>query len=166
VQHAAGEYLDKHGAFYGVLRRLGELDEPYRARILLALHAGKLTIPAIQAAVTQYFSAFPYPTEISVFSLQSNPAAAAAITYVDPNGVLVVGLPKLDFVISISVFIPASLTFFAGRSYIGRNSYVISTAPDISDVTSDLGLADLLRRTDAGGTHPVYEYVAVIQAHV
>jgi hypothetical protein len=168
VQQAAGPYLDRHGLFYSVARKAGEPDEPYRARILLAIHRGKLTLAAIQSVVTLYYlTASAYPTTVTDYDLQSQPALAAALVYPDPvTGAPTTGIKKLDFVIAVVFEIPASLAFFAGRSYAGRNSYLISADPYVTNTPADPNLVAEVRRTKAGGTHPIYSFRRDIQAHV
>jgi len=117
VQHAAGPYLDKHGLFYGLVRMANEYDAAYRARILLAISHGKLTISAITAAVKAYYATSRFPRAVYVFDLQSNPSRATGL-----------GLKKCDFVVAITTSIPASMVFFAGRSYADLNTYLV--APD------------------------------------
>lgn len=117
VQQAAGPYLDKHGLFYGLGRLANENDTAFRVRILLAITHGKLTIAAITAAVQSYYARSPYPRAVYVFDLQSNPRRATGL-----------GLKKCDFVIAITTSIPASMVFFAGRSYADHGTYII--APD------------------------------------
>jgi len=165
VQYAAGPYLDEHAVFYGTTRLVGETDDALRARLLLIINAGKLTIPAIAAAVTLYYATALRPHLVTVYDRQSNPTAAAAVVYVDPTGATVNGLQPLDFVIDIHIEIPASLVFFAGRSYAGRNSYVVSLAPYITMNPGDPRLVAEVLRVKAGGTNPIYSFTRDIAAH-
>jgi hypothetical protein len=148
VTYASGSYLDAHGLGYGVLRLPNELDPPFRVRILEAMRTGKLTLDAIATAVRNYYASTrgtaAQPT-VTTYDLQSNPALAAQY-----------GLVRLQFVISIDFPIDASLVFFAGRSYAGRNSYVIDPNA-VSIVETDAGLIAVVTRTKAAGTQPIYQ---------
>jgi hypothetical protein len=108
-----------------------------------------------------------------VLDRQSNPAAAAAVTYVDPTGAVVVGLQRWDFLIGITIDIPATLCFFAGRSFAGHfpgeqlridNTYLVSTTPDVTMMPADARLVAEVRRVRAAGANPVYSFTRIPKA--
>jgi hypothetical protein len=162
VQQAGGPYLDKHGVFYGVTRLPAEVgnDEPYRARILAAITAGRLTIPAIQSAVQAYYNSFT-PAQgsavpvVAVYDLQSNPAQCAADgTYTDRGGT-VTPIVVLDFVIDLLYNVSADDAFFCDYAYCDYN-YLLDNGAVLEAQISDPLLQILVTQFKAAGTNPVY----------
>lgn len=156
VQNAAGKYLDLHGYFYGVLRLPNEQDDPYRARILDAITAGKLTLFAIKTAVQNYYASIGASVTVDTYDLQSDPARCAAIgDYVDEWGG-VGPIVIFDFVIDLNFALPADDFFFLDWGYLDENAYLFDANVDVTCASFDNGLTMTVRRTKAADTHPVY----------
>lgn len=147
VQNASGPNLDAHGVLYGVARLPGDTEETFRARILAALHSGRITCPAIAAAVQAYENS-------------QNPGAQAIVTVWDPQTQPALaaqyGIVVCQFVIDIDFGIPASKAWFMGRSYMGRNAYVIDTSSTFLTVPTDAGLVALVLRYKGATFQPVW----------
>lgn len=81
VQTATDAYLDAHGILYGVVRKAGEDDDPYRARILAALTRQVATLAAIAAAIVDYINEnFPTAGGASTFTTAALTAVGANYT--------------------------------------------------------------------------------------
>jgi hypothetical protein len=149
VQQASGMYLDLHGIAYDTLRFPGELDDPYRARILQALTSGRLTIPALQAAVVNYYaSAYTTQPTILVWDLQSRPDLAAAY-----------GIVRCQFVIDITFEVSPANFFFAGRSYANRNTFSSDGSFGSGggfSASPDPNLTAIVQRYKAAAYQPVF----------
>lgn len=162
VQQATGIYLDAQGVLYGVARLSGELDPQYAARILAALTAGKLTIPAIQAVVSTYFasqnSQTANPPTAYVYDLQSRPDLCA-IDAANGNPIQI-----FQFVIEIEDQIPYSDSWFLDyNSYLTNGSGDPLTLPPntvtYSLVPPSSDLAAVVAGVKAADTQPVYKTV-------
>jgi hypothetical protein len=147
VQNASGPYLDAHGVLYGVARLPGDTEETFRTRILAALHSGRITCPAIRAAVQAYEDS-------------QNPGAQAIVTVWDlqtqPELAAMFGIVVCQFVIDIDFGIPASKAWFMGRSFMGRNTFVIDTSSVFLTVPTDAGLVALVLRSKGATFQPVW----------
>lgn len=146
VQTATGVYLRNHGVLYGVTPFVGESDDDYRERILAAIKTGMLTIPAIQAAVQNWFNSnygAAAPT-IIVLDLQSNPTVAAEV-----------GLLHNEFLILLEYTISSDFGAFCNYCYCDYNAFVIDVS--INSYTPSAALILLLNRIKSAGTFPVWD---------
>jgi len=169
VQTAFGLHLDYHGQLYGVGRLAGELDDPYRARILGAIKRGKLTIPALTSLLTLYYESTRPANEVPavyIYDMQSNSVQAAIDVVPD----IVTGAPRTglipgEFMIQVSTPVPVSLGFFAGRSYVGR-AYLVNPTPEIVESSgySDLGAVNVIETNKASGTRPLWKLIETFVA--
>jgi hypothetical protein len=168
VQNATGTYLDAHGVLYGVPRLAGELDVPYRARILAAITRGRLTIPALEAALNAYLAstAVAGGNEISgfVYDLQSDPGACAT----DAGR----GHPILmfQFVVEISYAVKESDVFFLNYSYLTVDEAdplcLVSSSVSYALAPTDPALGATITVTKAANTQPVYKTIPVLEVGV
>ena len=149
VQEAAGAYLDLHGALYGIPRLqkpTRELDGPYRQRILAGTY--KLTIPAIQKAVVNFYASTrpnrPAPI-VNVYDIQSNPTLSALY-----------GLVMFQFMVDVSFPVPISYAFFCDRTHLGYRGYLMPDPNVASDEPSDPALVAELKKVRAADTEPVF----------
>jgi hypothetical protein len=158
VQTATGAYLDAHGAYYATPRLPGELDIPYRARILEAIATGRLTIFALQNVLNNYLASL---TETStppvglVYDLLSNPAKCAA----DAAAGTTVNI--LNFVVQVTYLLNKDEAFFLDYSYLDETTY-LTQAGTVYGGASTVAptLAAEINANRAGGTIPIYKTIS------
>ncbi len=153
VQTATGAYLDAHGVLYATPRLAGEPDSAYRPRILEALTRGKITLSAIQAAVTNYLNSTTNtngttPTAV-VYDLRSNPTLCAQDA---ANGN---PIEICDFVVQVNRTI--SNAFFLGYSYLGYSTYLENGGTSYGGEDPEIEL--IVNQIKAAGMNAVYKNV-------
>jgi hypothetical protein len=158
VQTATGSYLDAHGAFYATPRLAGETDDAYRARMLEALTAGKLTLGAIQTAVNNYLLSVTNSDGIIptgyVYDLRSDPDACAADAAAGTT------IEVLDFVIQITTTLSINDAWFLDYTPLDYETYLFSGSTTYGgDSTVDPALVDAVNRIKAAGTNAVFKSV-------
>lgn len=167
ITTALNAALDQHGLLTGTPRLPSEDDLAYRARILAALFAGKLTIAAIQSAVQAYFvSTGGVVPVVTVYDIQSNPTMCAQVLYVDPGSGALVHPTYNDFVVQI--IFPDTGAWYLNYGYLGpdptssptpgtggSDTYLLDDS--VTGVTeTDENLIKLVNSIRAAGKYPVY----------
>ena len=147
VTTATGVFLDLHGAEHGVPRITTpyEADAHYRPRIIAGIQ--KLTIPAIQAQVVNYYmSTRPANAQpiVDVYDLQSNPVKAAAAN-----------IEMFDFVIDIDFPILSSNAFFFDRSYLDTTDFLMDFGT-VNTNPPDSALVAIVNSVKAANTYPIW----------
>jgi hypothetical protein len=164
VQNATGSYLDAHGVLYATPRIPGELDVPYRARILEARSIGKLTLFAIQAAVSNYLvSATSADGGVlagsDVYDLRSNPAACVTDA---TNGYTV---QVLDFIVEVDVDLSVDDAFFLDYVELDYEAFLFTAGTTYGETQpDDPGLVAAALSKKAGGTNAVFKTVVTFTA--
>lgn len=108
VTTSSGIALDRNGTDWGVIRRAGEADPAYRARILaaLALYAQGSTIAGITAALTPYTGTAPVIVDNCTDGYIMGTATTASTM-----GQAAMGSPAWYFSITVYVQNPGSLPY-------------------------------------------------------
>ena len=149
-----GLQLESYAAdFLGFFPRFpAESDDSYRARIKVELQSDNLTLEAIAKKVQTYIDATPSAEQgtILTFDYRTNPTLSAQVGITDGSGKFCVVLPTVQ---------NDADAFFANRSFLGRNSYLLplNTLAITSDV--DPNIIAIVERTMAGGATPVYAQI-------
>lgn len=142
----AADYLDKFPRYQN------ETDDHYRARIIVALQTPNCTLEAIRSKVQSYIDANPAAQQgaVATFDFQSNPARCSQVGIADGEGKFCLVLPAT---------FDSTDAFFAGRSYAGRNSYVIPL--DVLGIASDVdpNIVDIVNATRESARQPIYAQI-------
>lgn len=114
VQTADGVWLRNHAVLYGVTPMPGETDDELRARVLAAITTPRITCPALQNYLQNWFDAnYADPPVITVLDLQTNPPVAQAY-----------GLVDCEFLVLLDWQLGIDDAWFLDYSYLNYTTYL------------------------------------------
>jgi hypothetical protein len=124
IQTATGVWLRNHAVLYGVTPTAGETDDHLRARVLAALTTKRITCPALEAYLTDWFATnYPSPPwNIVVCDLQTNPTLANQY-----------GLVNCEFLVLLYWQLGIDDAFFLNYEYLNYTQLGLGTVFSVPD---------------------------------
>jgi hypothetical protein len=154
IRSASGANLDNIALDYlgPTFLRSGRSDTQFRAAILAAILAAKVTLLAMQTRLNDYYAntfetTYANRPTVTVWDKQSDPTDAATYDINPP-----------EFVIEVSYPFPTGSGWVLGQSNLGRTTTLLNTVEYLpfNPEYFDPGLVAIVMDTKAEGTMPIY----------